>query len=89
METVFISCGSRLDDRTTGRMIAEVADRSSARTQVVVVSLDSMTDVRWAALCRLAHAIRAWRTDRCGVVIETSRPAQRSLLAAVGALAPA
>ena len=84
METVFISCGSRLDDRTTGRMIAEVADRSSARTQVVVVSLASMTDVRWAALCR-ERTRRFWST--CSPA--SSRPAQRSLLAAVGALAPA
>jgi hypothetical protein len=89
METVFISCGNRLDDRTTGRMIAEVADRTSAQTQVVVVSFAATTDVRWAALCRLARAMGAWRTDRREVVVETSRPSQRCLLAAAGALAPA
>ncbi len=90
METIFVSCGSTLDQGATVKLIAEVAQQRSGETQVVVVSLADARDLHWGALCRLARAVRCWRAASHGVVIETSaRPSQRSLLAAAGVFAAA
>lgn len=90
METIFVSCGTTLDQGATGRLIAEVDLRASGETQVVVVSLAAAHDLHWGALCRLARAVRSWRAASRGVVIETSaRPSQRSLLTAAGVFAAA
>ena len=90
METIFVSCGSTLDQGATGKLIAEVALRTTGETQVVVVSLAAAHDLHWGALRRLARAGRCWRAASRGVVIETSsRPSQRSLLTAAGVLAAA
>jgi len=71
-----------LDRTATERLVEDIGSQLDATTELIVVSLERTTTVRWNALCILGHAAQTWRAAACNVVVKQARPSLRAMLCA-------
>jgi hypothetical protein len=80
---IVVRASGELDRSATDKLVADVRSQVTEKTELIVVSLEQTTTVRWNAICMLSRAARAWRDASYSVIVKEARPSLREIVNAI------